>query len=211
MTTKIYTCELCKKPFDNQGTYWTHVNRKKTACVTNEQYKRVRDELSETKDELSETKDKYESVKRKYKRLRSESANNVDLKENANNKRISSFLILLMKKDPAFLNDFTQILKSRETISYNTIKQFVGLLKTDRYVPEKVKKQIYLEQEYKCLKCLKILPITAEVDHIIPLWQGGSNQKENLQGLCCTCHSEKTVEDTTKFYFDVCLLYDKIN
>ena len=35
-----------------------------------------------------------------------------------------------------------------------------------------------------------------EVDHIIPLSQGGINEMDNLRGLCRSCHSRKTaVED----------------
>lgn len=30
------------------------------------------------------------------------------------------------------------------------------------------------------------------VDHIIPLWAGGSNRDENLEGLCQPCHDRKT-------------------
>lgn len=33
-----------------------------------------------------------------------------------------------------------------------------------------------------------------DVDHIIPLAQGGTNAMDNLQSLCHSCHSRKTVE-----------------
>lgn len=34
-----------------------------------------------------------------------------------------------------------------------------------------------------------------EVDHIIPLTKGGTEDESNLQGLCKDCHEEKTNED----------------
>lgn len=39
-------------------------------------------------------------------------------------------------------------------------------------------------------------PVLArEVDHIVPLADGGSNDATNLQCLCKSCHSRKTRED----------------
>lgn len=32
-------------------------------------------------------------------------------------------------------------------------------------------------------------------DHIVPLSQGGSNERSNFQGLCIPCHDLKTAEE----------------
>ena len=37
----------------------------------------------------------------------------------------------------------------------------------------------------------EIVPAT-EVDHIVPVREGGENSLENLQALCASCHSRKT-------------------
>ncbi len=34
-----------------------------------------------------------------------------------------------------------------------------------------------------------------EVDHILPLADGGTHKWENLQALCKSCHSKKTIRD----------------
>ena len=48
-------------------------------------------------------------------------------------------------------------------------------------------------QNYKCNLCLNPLGSSFfEIDHIIPLEQGGSNDLVNLQGLCSSCHIFKT-------------------
>ncbi len=49
------------------------------------------------------------------------------------------------------------------------------------------------ESEYKCniCKCC-IKDIKHEIDHVIPLSGGGTNEKINLQVLCKACHLVKT-------------------
>ena len=36
---------------------------------------------------------------------------------------------------------------------------------------------------------------SVEVDHIIPVSQGGTDERDNLQGACHDCHEEKTCND----------------
>jgi 5-methylcytosine-specific restriction endonuclease McrA len=48
-------------------------------------------------------------------------------------------------------------------------------------------------QNYKCNLCLNALGSSSfEIDHIIPLEQGGTYDLANLQGLCDSCHIFKT-------------------
>jgi 5-methylcytosine-specific restriction endonuclease McrA len=48
-------------------------------------------------------------------------------------------------------------------------------------------------QNYKCNLCLNPLGSSSfEIDHIIPLEQGGTYDLSNLQGLCDSCHIFKT-------------------
>ena len=54
-----------------------------------------------------------------------------------------------------------------------------------------------LREEPLCRKCStkRIVRASREVDHIIPLHKGGTDARENLQGLCIECHKEKTLEE----------------
>ena len=36
---------------------------------------------------------------------------------------------------------------------------------------------------------------SVEVDHIIPVTKGGTDERDNLQGICKECHEEKTRKD----------------
>ena len=40
-----------------------------------------------------------------------------------------------------------------------------------------------------------MLDNTYEVDHVIPLYKGGTNDLTNLEALCRNCHGKKTFKD----------------
>jgi predicted HNH restriction endonuclease len=64
-----------------------------------------------------------------------------------------------------------------------------------RNVTEKTKKIIASNQHWKCFHCKSILDYTYEIDHIVPLCKGGTNDINNLQALCRNCHGKKTYND----------------
>jgi len=51
--------------------------------------------------------------------------------------------------------------------------------------------------QYRCAECLRNgrLALAKQVDHIIPLHQGGTDDLDNLEGLCLPCHEAKTARD----------------
>lgn len=65
-----------------------------------------------------------------------------------------------------------------------------------RRVTELTKKTIASNQQWKCNICNNILDASYEIDHIIPLYKGGTNDIYNLQALCRNCHGKKTIEDS---------------
>lgn len=60
---------------------------------------------------------------------------------------------------------------------------------------------LVLHSEPLCRECKKNGRLTAatEVDHIIPLSKGGTNELSNLQPLCHECHSRKTASEDGGF------------
>jgi len=60
-----------------------------------------------------------------------------------------------------------------------------------------IRKRILLRDAYQCKSCGRICQQKGEahVDHIIPRDQGGSDEGSNLQVLCRSCHSRKTLEE----------------
>lgn len=63
---------------------------------------------------------------------------------------------------------------------------------TKRSVSETKKKFVASRQGWKCGHCKSTLSHTFEIDHIIGLHEGGSNNIDNLTALCRECHSVKT-------------------
>jgi 5-methylcytosine-specific restriction endonuclease McrA len=66
---------------------------------------------------------------------------------------------------------------------------------TKRSVSETKKKFVAAGQNWKCGDCKRQLPAWFEVDHVIALHNGGSNEVSNLVALCRDCHGKKTAMD----------------
>lgn len=62
-----------------------------------------------------------------------------------------------------------------------------------------IRRAVMLRDGYQCQGC-GIVRLDNEVDHRIPLEQGGSNEMDNLQTLCggpAGCHTRKTKAEAT--------------
>ena len=68
-------------------------------------------------------------------------------------------------------------------------------------IPNSKRNFIACKQKWQCRMCKELLPPIFEIDHITPLWKGGSNRFSsiesfnNLQALCGGCHSKKSIND----------------
>ena len=58
-------------------------------------------------------------------------------------------------------------------------------------------REVVLQHEPLCRHCMHRGRLTpaSEVDHITPLRDGGTNERDNLQPLCGSCHDDKTARD----------------
>jgi hypothetical protein len=52
---------------------------------------------------------------------------------------------------------------------------------------QRVKNQVFVEQNYRCFHCWRIAPMQA--DHITPRAKGRNDRRENLRGLDHACHA----------------------
>ena len=66
----------------------------------------------------------------------------------------------------------------------------------------KKKRQNYLVEHPFCVECWKHgkLSKAQMVDHIVPIKMGGAAlDDENLQGLCWSCHSRKSIQEGSRY------------
>ena len=69
---------------------------------------------------------------------------------------------------------------------------WTAVLGTRRLVSEATKKQVAASQAWRCSACTLLLPAAFQVDHVMPLAVGGSNDMSNLSAMCPNCHAAKT-------------------
>jgi rubredoxin len=58
---------------------------------------------------------------------------------------------------------------------------------------------IFKAQRGRCAICRSKLGADRQVDHIVPLSKGGTNDRANLQWACATCNLEKRAHDPIEF------------
>lgn len=64
-----------------------------------------------------------------------------------------------------------------------------------RSVSETKKKFVASAQQWKCNGCAEMLDHTFEIDHLVRLEYGGTNETDNLIALCRNCHGKKTAAE----------------
>ncbi len=74
--------------------------------------------------------------------------------------------------------------KKRSAIGSHTAEQILEML---------------TKQNWKCVACGISIKDRRHIDHIMPLHLGGSNNIENLQGLCQFCNCSKHAKDPFKW------------
>lgn len=75
----------------------------------------------------------------------------------------------------------------------NVMGQGTSVLHHKRSVSETKKKYVASQQNWQCNHCGEKLEATFEVDHVIELQDGGTNDVSNLMALCRNCHGNKTL------------------
>lgn len=62
---------------------------------------------------------------------------------------------------------------------------------------DRLRKRILARDCHLCQPCKRsgVIKVGNQVDHIKPKAQGGTDDESNLEVLCATCHTEKTIRE----------------
>lgn len=73
-------------------------------------------------------------------------------------------------------------------------------VKRDRSTRAQKRRLAWLTAHPLCVHCKAEGRINAarELDHIVPLWNGGADDERNLQGLCVEHHRTKTAREAAE-------------
>jgi 5-methylcytosine-specific restriction enzyme A len=55
-----------------------------------------------------------------------------------------------------------------------------------------------MSEEYRCYKCGQLGQASDLVDHVVPLAQGGTDDRVNLRRCCRACHATKTGRESAR-------------
>ena len=62
------------------------------------------------------------------------------------------------------------------------------------YTWQKIRRAVMARDRYQCQLC-GCVSMAHEVDHVVPLEQGGANEMDNLRLTCVECHKAKTARE----------------
>lgn len=101
---------------------------------------------------------------------------------------------------PHHVTRLTTLKPRLQTLSTNRIRTLEAKAGTTERIRGRtwlaIRDQVALEHGYRCACCGFVWsPERDEIDHRIPLEQGGSNDRSNLQPLCKDCHKAKTARE----------------
>ena len=116
-----------------------------------------------------------------------------------------------MQKEFNEMKDELQMLKKEKMQQdINNMKKEIQIIKKEKKAAEpapiksrdirkqikkETRQEIVSEQENTCGECKEDLSSCFQIDHIVGIQYGGTNDKSNLMALCCECHAKKSIAE----------------
>ena len=66
--------------------------------------------------------------------------------------------------------------------------------------PRQLRRERLFSSDPLCPDCRRqgLIVLAVEVDHVVPLWEGGSEDDANCEGLCVECHGAKSAAEAAR-------------
>ena len=64
-----------------------------------------------------------------------------------------------------------------------------------RAISDAQRRRIAAAGRWVCGMCTELLPAAFQIDHIVPLANGGADDTSNMWALCADCHADKTQQE----------------
>ena len=78
-----------------------------------------------------------------------------------------------------------------------------------RKLTEPEKKRVAAAQLWRCAACDDVLPAAYQIDHKVPLADGGRDHVDNAQALCPNCHADKTQREAIERHAAAAAVYSE--
>lgn len=86
--------------------------------------------------------------------------------------------------------DFSPVYKP--TVSALAGAKIYGELKSNKDVWSALRKSLLIKQDFRCAYCMcNLKNQVMNVEHVVPIRQGGTNEPKNLVAACKDCNKEK--------------------
>lgn len=111
---------------------------------------------------------------------------------------VLAYLYWQAKENPSGLNDtldFAKQIMIHAPVEATIRGSGKEKEKEKRHVTNLMKKTVAANQKWVCAHCKEILDSSYEVDHTLALFNGGTNDIDNLVALCRNCHGKKTMKE----------------
>jgi len=178
---RLYGCG-CGNSYLSRQSLYLH----KQACTHFTTQVSVSDQLGHQQKEIKELKDQIKALQAQHPNRQREKC---------------TYTVPNLEQPPAQLTELTTTIASQLRAKISCLEKELEQTKINttvvrhgrRRINTQIRQMIATNQDNKCNDCNTTLTAYFQIDHMIGLQYGGTDEIENLQALCGDCHTKKSI------------------